>query len=150
MEKRILKALNDEFDGLSQEEKDARLDIGYKKVTGKHIIIELKRVDRTVKFGELSQQIKKYCRALKKVLCQNKEENAPFEIICVLGKPVDNDYSVESREEVSRSLEAFNARIVYYTELIENAFRAYDDFLTEHKKTQTLIEMFQQLEAEMN
>lgn len=150
MEKRILKALNDEFDGLSQEEKDARLDIGYKKVTGKHIIIELKRVDRTVKFGELSQQIKKYSRALKKVLCQNKEENAPFEIICVLGKPVDNDYSVESREEVSQSLEAFNARIVYYTELIENAFRAYDEFLTEHKKTQTLVEMFQQLEAEMN
>lgn len=150
MEKTVLKALNLEFDNLSEEEKKARLDIGYKQTVGKHVIVELKKSDRVVKTGELTQQIMKYNEALKKVLNSSGKSNEPFEIICVLGKPIDNDGTPEHFNVVAESLKAWNARIVYYTELIENAFKAYSAYLNENKDAQPLIEMFQQLESGMN
>ena len=43
MEKQVKNALDIEFEGLSEDEKNGRLDIGYRKAAGKHIVIELKR-----------------------------------------------------------------------------------------------------------
>lgn len=149
MEKTVCNALSVEALGLTTEEKNARLDIGYKQSAGKHIVVELKRADRVVKVGELTQQILKYHKTLKKVLQENDFSNAPFEIICVLGKPLDNDSSDEARQLVAKSLDAYNARIVYYTELIEHAYKAYDAYLKENIKNQTLIEMFHQIEGEI-
>ena len=150
MEKTVRNALNTEFDNLSEEEKKARLDIGYKQTVGKHVIVELKRSERVVKTGELTQQIMKYNEALKKVLNSTGKTNEPFEIICVLGKPIDNDGTPEHFKSVAESLKAWNARIVYYTELIENAYKAYSAYLNENKYAQPLIEMFQELEVGMN
>ena len=150
MEKTVKNAFDCDVLGLTDEEKNARLDIGYRQSAGKHIIVELKRANRVVRLGELSQQISKYQKTMKKVLLENGFGNSPFEIICVLGRPIDNDDSADYRQVVSKSLEAFNARIVYYTELIENAYKAYAAYLKENEKSQPLIELFQQLEAEMN
>ena len=150
MEKTVLKALNSEFDKLSEEEKKARLDIGYKQTVGKHVIVELKRSERVVSTGELTQQIMKYHEALEKVLNSTGKSNGPFEIICVLGKPIDNDSSPEHFNKVAVSLKAWNARIVYYAELIENAYKAYSAYLNENKDAQPLIEMFHKLESGMN
>lgn len=150
MEKTVLKALNSEFDNLSEEEKKARLDIGYKQTVGKHVIVELKRSERVVSTGELTQQIMKYHEALEKVLNSTGKSNGPFEIICVLGKPIDNDSSPEHFNKVAVSLKAWNARIVYYAELIENAYKAYSAYLNENKDAQPLIEMFHELESGMN
>lgn len=148
MESTVKKAFDCKALGLTSEEEKARLDIGYRHSAGKHIVVELKRADRVVKLGELSQQISKYNKTLKKVLLENNFGNEPFEIICVLGKPVDNDESVDYRQTVAKSLEAFNARIVYYTELIENAYKAYDAYLKENSKVKKLIDMFQQIELD--
>lgn len=150
MEKTVRNALNTEFNKLSKEEKNARLDIGYKQTVGKHVIVELKRSERVVKTGELTQQIMKYNEALKKVLNSTGKTNEPFEIICVLGKPIDNDGTPEHFKNVAESLKAWNARIVYYTELIENAYKAYSAYLNENKEAQPLIEMFHELESGMN
>lgn len=150
MEKTVRNALDSEFEKLTDEEKKARLDIGYKQTVGKHVVVELKRSERVVKTGELTQQIMKYHEALRKVLNNTGKTNEPFEIICVLGKPIDNDSSPEHFNKVAESLKAWNARIVYYTELIENAYKAYSAYLYENKESQPLIEMFQQLESGMN
>lgn len=150
MEKTVKNALNIEFDKLSEEEKKARLDIGYKQTVGKHIVVELKRSERVVKTGELTQQIMKYNEALKKVLSNAGKTNEPFEIICILGKPIDNNGTPDHFKTVAESLKAWNARIVYYTELIENAYKAYSAYLSENKDAQPLIEMFQKLESGMN
>lgn len=150
MEKTVLNALHSESDKLSEEEQKARLDIGYKQTAGKHVVVELKKSDRIVKTGELTQQIMKYNEALKKVLNSSGKTNEPFEIICVLGKPIDNDGTPEHFKSVAESLKAWNARIVYYTELIENAYKAYSEYLKENKNAQPLIEMFHELESGMN
>lgn len=68
----VEEAIKTQFDvinaGLTREEQEARLDVRYQKPSGKHVIIELKRGDRTVKFIELIAQVDKYFSALTKIL----------------------------------------------------------------------------------
>lgn len=149
IEKTVLKAFASSCKGLTQKEAKARLDITYRQTAGKHIIIELKRVSRVVSLGELIEQVNKYNDALKKVLSENGYKNAAYEIICVLGKPVDNNDSLDSRKEAEEVLKIKNARIVFYDELIENACKAYNEYLIAHKKSQPLIALFDELERDM-
>lgn len=149
MERTVLKALNKEFDTLSPEERDARLDIGYKETAGKHVVVELKKAKRVVKIGELTQQVSKYSSAMNKVLSETGKASSPYEIVCVLGKPVDNDDSPIHRQQVADSIKSWNARIVYYSELIENAYKAYNEYLMANKESQPLIDLFQKLESQI-
>lgn len=149
MERNVLNALNTVFKGLTEEEKRARLDLGYRSTSGKHIVIELKKAERIVKLSELVNQIEKYSDAFKKVLSESGHNQEPFEIICVLGRPVDNKDDSDHRERVSETIKPWNARIVFYKELIENAYKAYNEFITANQQSQKLVELMQQLEIEM-
>ena len=147
-ESTVLNALNTEFDGLTPEEKAGRLDLGYRQTAGKHIVIELKRADRIISTSELIKQVKKYHDALDKVLASmSGGKNYAFEILFVVGKPVDNNPSIENREVVSKMIAPLNARVVYYQELIENAYKSYNDYIEANKKSQPLIDMFSQLDT---
>ena len=150
MESTILKALDVDFQGLTDEQKRGRLDIGYRKSAGKHIIIELKRADRIVKKGEVIDQIGKYSDTIEAVLDNIEHQRSAYEIVFVVGKPIDNDSDINHREKIEKSLVPYNARIVYYNELIENAYRAYSEYLNANKKTQPLIEMFEKFENDMD
>jgi len=118
---------------LSQEEKDARLDIRYKKATNKHLIIELKRGNRVVKSDELYAQVKKYFSATTKVMAI-QDMSEPFEIIVLLGLHLDGkDYNETVYEATKRTFEPFNCRIMYYDELLRNAETLYSDFLEKNR-----------------
>ena len=150
METTVLKALNSEYDGLTPEEKAGRLDIGYRQTAGKHVVIELKRADRVVSTSEMIKQVKKYHDALTKVLADTcGTNNCAFEILFILGRPIDNDASLRNRELISELLKPLNARIVFYKELIENAFKAYSEYINANQKSQPIIDMFAQLEGSM-
>ena len=43
---------------------------------------------------------------------------------------------------------AFHARVVYYTELINNAYEAYSDFLEQRRKAQPLLDILDRLAEE--
>ena len=148
MERTVLNALDVVFDKLRPEEKAGRLDIGYKSTAGKHIVIELKKANRVVTFGELTTQISKYSEALQKVLNESGHTREPFEIIVVLGKPVDNNDDPNHRNTINKSLEPWHSRIVFYKELIENAYKAYNDYLQANRQTQKLVDLMQKLETE--
>lgn len=148
MEKQVKNALDIEFEGLSEDEKNGRLDIGYRKAAGKHIVIELKRAKRVVKLDEVVKQVSKYYSALVKLLTEAEGSNYSFEILFVVGKPIDNNNDTQHRDVVNKSLEAFNCRIVYYKELIENAYRAYNEYIAANEKIQPLVNIFSQLEEE--
>ena len=113
------------------------------------IIIELKKADRIVTTSEMVKQVKKYHDALNKVLASTNQSNYAFEILFVLGRPVDNNDSVENREVVTNVLKPLNGRVVYYKELIENAYKAYNEYIVANKQSQPLIDMFSQLENSM-
>ena len=148
MERTVLNALQAVYDKLTPEEKNSRLDIGYRSTAGKHIVIELKKANRVVKLGELTTQISKYSETMQKILTETGHAREPFEIICVLGMPVDNNNDPTHREQVTSSLKPWHARIVFYKELIENAYKAYNDYITANRQSQKLVDLMRQLEIE--
>lgn len=137
------------FDGiskeLSREELDARLDIKYKKASSKHVIIELKRSERTVTQAEAYNQIVKYHNATKKLL-KESGDTTPFEIIFLVGKPISNlDMISDAYNAFIESIKPFHARIMYYKELLRNAEILYRDFLCAHEDAASLTKLIEEI-----
>ena len=125
---------------------DARLDVKYKKASNKHIIIELKRGNRTVKTDELFIQVRKYFKATTKILEKHNMEE-PFEIIVLLGEHLDGkNFDQKEYEATKRSLKEFNCRIMYYDELLKNAENLYSDFLEKNKSLSTLSNLINEMD----
>lgn len=138
----VEEAIKTQFDvinaGLTREEQEARLDVRYQKPSGKHVIIELKRGDRTVKFIELIAQVDKYFSALTKIL-KKHDTDEDFEIIVLLGKRLDGekvDHDIESKH--LRQLAEVNTRILYYDQLLANAETLYADFIAKNSSLASL------------
>lgn len=132
--------------GLTQEELDARLDIRYKKASNKHLIIELKKGDRTVKSQEITAQVYKYFSATKKVMA-TLDQPEPFEIIVLLGNHLDGKhYDEDVYQATKEALKAYHCRIMYYDELLRNAQNLYSDFLEQNKNLSTLSDIINELE----
>lgn len=145
MEKRIEKEFEAiRKDTLTSDEKTGRVDIKYRKTSGIHVIIELKRADRVVSTSELLGQISKYRSALLKILKEVGQETDPIEIICLVGKDLkDWREAPDGKSVSSESLKPSRARVMMYQELIQNAQKAYKDFLDQKKeagRVSTLIE----------
>lgn len=119
--------------GLTEKERDARLDIRYKKTSNMHVIIELKKGNRVVKSDELNTQVKKYFTAMTKIL-EKANSHEPFQIIVLLGKKLDGDNANETVYRATlNALEHYNCRIMYYDELLKNAELLYGDFIAKNK-----------------
>ena len=137
------------FDGVSAEltddELNARLDIKYKKASSKHVIIELKRSERVVTQAEVYKQISKYCNATDKLL-RESGDSTPFEIIMLLGKPVENmDLSSDAYHRFLEGLKPYNTRIMYYKELLRNAEALYGEFLNAHEDAASLSKLIEEI-----
>lgn len=146
----VEQAFKTQFDiidsGLTQEEKDARLDIRYKKASNKHLIIELKRGNRTVKANELTVQVRKYFTAMTKIM-ETHEMTEPFEIIVLLGQQLDGkDFNQTVYEATKQSLKVYKCRIMYYDELLRNAENLYSDFLEKNQDLSTLSDLIRELD----
>lgn len=146
----VEQAFKTQFDtinaGLSQEELDARLDIRYKKASNKHLIIELKKGDRTVKSQEITAQVQKYFSATKKIM-STLDQRESFEIIVLLGNHLDGkNYDEDVYQATKQALKAYHCRIMYYDELLRNAQNLYSDFLEQNKNLSTLSDIINELE----
>lgn len=133
---------------LTQEELDARLDIRYKKASNKHLIIELKKGNRTVKTNEITAQVQKYYSATTKIMA-SLAQTEPFEIIVLLGNHLDgSNYDENVYQATKEALKAYNCRIMYYDELLRNAQNLYSDFLEQNKNLSTLSDIINELEID--
>ncbi|MDE2722094.1 MAG: ATP-binding protein [Gemmatimonadota bacterium] len=146
MEKRVSALFEDLDAKLSREEKNARLDIKYRKTVGKHVIVELKRPERAVSVYDLGRQIQKYRSGMLKILEEMSKTNEPVEFICLLGKaPIEWD-NARGKETVEKVLEAHNARYVNYDELLESSFQSYSDYLKSAKVVDKLGKVIRAIE----
>ena len=126
---------------LSEDERKGRLDIKYKSTSGSHVIIELKRASVSISVLQLIEQVNKYRTALEKCLKEAQKENEQIEIVCVLGKyPKDWD-----DPKMQNMLKSIDARIVLYNNMVDQAYRAYQQYLDEHKKAGRLTEFLERL-----
>ena len=146
MERRILKALGGVDARLTEEQKSSRLDIYYCTTGNKHVIIELKRADRVLTTAELHDQISRYYNAAENVLDATDRRNEPIEIVCVVGRRLrDWDESQTSEARSRDTLKANNARIVTYDGLIDNALRAYQDYVDRGEEAGRVYRLIQEL-----
>lgn len=143
VEQRITTFLKETSEKLSQKEKDARIDIGYRTASGQHIIIELKRSSVATPVDDLTKQIRKYRDGARKLIAQSDFPNWPLDIICLMGTPPPEWNRDAGRKDVEDSLKSVNARLVFYDQLIDNSLRAYADYLERHKKVDRLWNIFQ-------
>ncbi len=126
---RIEQKVTEEFGkldaGLTDEEKEGRIDIRYQTAAGKHIIIELKRYKRKVRVLELVAQVEKYVTALEKVLTARfPNEPRVIEAICIIGEP-----PVDENDRNRNVLREYNARYITYDTLIKQTQDSYQEYL---------------------
>lgn len=120
---------------MTEKEKLGRVDIAYRTMAGKHIIVELKRVKRKMKLLELQEQGQTYVDKLKKILLAQGDATPNIEVVFVLGEPIDEEGSNPERLKSSMTAISPGSRIVHYDSLIRGAQEAYSEFL---KKTKQL------------
>ena len=131
MEMRIGTKFKEVEDSLTKEQRDSRIDIGYRTSAGKHIIVELKRYKPSYKVTPfvLAEQVDKYTRALKTCLEASGVESPYIEVICVIGEYA----SGYTRENFNDHLKPYNGRVYPYDQLIEGLFRVIAIILTGSK-----------------
>jgi hypothetical protein len=147
-EKKVNEFLKKDSNALKGAAKKARIDIGYRTTSGKHVIVELKRASVAVPVDDLMKQIRKYRDGAKKILEKTTFKSWPIEIICLVGKPPPEwkDASGTGSKGVIESLKTVDARIVFYDELLTNAQQAYGDYLDEHVKVDKLWGVFEAID----
>jgi hypothetical protein len=145
MEKTVRIAFDELNANLSDEEKDGRVDIGYKTASGKHIVIELKKYDRTVKATELIEQSYKYQTAIHKVFREKHPSFEPpnVETICLLGSPPSPKDDDDSNRKM---LASKNIRYYTYDELIEWNRKSYQAYLDKENEMQKLTELIDSID----
>jgi hypothetical protein len=148
MEQRVSQIFGDLEAGMTPAEKAGRLDIKYRLISGKHVIVELKRAGRVVSTLELAEQIEKYRNAVEKVLFAQSRQNEPFEFLCVVGPSLSDWQNESSRERSRQVLASYSARVMLYDELMKNAYRAYSEFLAKEKDAGRLMTLIRQIDPD--
>lgn len=123
---------------LTEKESLGRVDIKYRTMAGKHIIVELKKAGRKMKLLELQEQGQTYVDKVRKILASQNEMTPNIEVVFVLGKPVDEETSNPERLKSSMMAISPGSRIVHYDTLIHGAQLAYSGYLEQSKKLDRL------------
>ena len=123
---------------MTEKENLGRVDIAYRTMAGKHIIVELKRVKRKMKLLELQEQGQTYVDKLKKILLAQGDATPNIEVVFVLGEPIAEEGSNPERLKSSMAAISPGSRIVHYDSLIRGAQEAYSEFLKKSKQLDKL------------
>lgn len=128
MEKRLLEE-GVVVEDLTEKEKLGRVDIKYRTTAGKHIVVELKRVQRKMRLLELQEQGQTYVDKLKKILRAQDEPTPNIEVVFLIGLPIDEEATNPERLKSSMAAVSPGSRIVHYDTLISGALKAYSEYV---------------------
>jgi len=120
MEER-LRLLPEFADDEATNERYGRIDIRYRTVSGKAVLVELKRASAKPSSGQLLDQVEKYQKALKAKFHER------FEAVIVLGSKPEN-------AETAISSVMPGSKVLTYDELIVRAKQAYSEYLERSRK----------------
>lgn len=146
MEARVQKLFKDVTAELTDEERRGRLDIGYRKTAGEHVVIELKRPERIVSRTEMLDQSEKYFSGMSRLLEAQGTPHEPVEIVFVLGQEPREWSNPNGKTRVINQLKENRARIVFYDQLLNNAEKAYSDYLAQRGVVDTLGQVIAAIE----
>ncbi len=149
MEQNVAKEFGKINAKLSKEEKKGRIDIKYKETSGKHVIIELKKADVSINSNKLAEQVDKYRTGLLKCLAECGKENEPIEIVCILGKKCNNWLNEAVEHQHRQSLAQQSIRVVLYGELIDSAYKSYQEFINKNAESGRVHTLIQEIDLTM-
>lgn len=125
-----------------------RVDIRYRRISGAHVIIELKRASRVLDKTEIESQIKKYIDALRKEIEKNPNEaRYPIEAVCLVGRLPRGWDNAETRKRDEDGLRPYGIRVMTYQELIDNSIAAYSKFVDASESLGRLRELIDKIRA---
>ena len=124
-----------------------RLDIRYATLSGRHVIVELKRYREKPDVRELAEQGTKYYNALANILEKQNRPNEEIEVVFVLGeKPGTAEKAASTERDFTELLfRSFKGHYKLYDELIDNAKNQYDDYVKASAKVKTLNDLLNAL-----
>ncbi len=131
---------------LTKEEKEGRFDIKYKTTSKQHVIIELKRAERSINSFDIGKQVSKYRNALKKILEADGKGHEPIEVVCLVGRPCSDWIDPATEQESRDGLEKQHIRVVRYQELIEDAYGKYQAFLKKSEEAGRIYKLIRNIE----
>ena len=143
MERTVANFLKKNTKDLSPKQRKARIDIGYRTASGRHVIVELKRASISTPVDELAAQIRTYRDGARKLIQQSNRADWPLDIICLVGNPPPEWNENSGGQDVEETLASVNARLVFYNQLLDNSYQSYADYLEKHKKIDRLWKIFQ-------
>ena len=147
-ESRISSEFDDDLpDSVTNSEERGRIDIKYRKTTGRHVIIELKRPGRSVETSELMGQGDKYRRTLKKILKDRGVGHEPVDVVFITGDEPTDWYDEDSTKEKQDSLKSQNMRVLQYKELLNDAEDAYKQYLEKQEEVGEIAEIIDSIET---
>ncbi|WP_405414498.1 ATP-binding protein [Maribacter sp. Asnod1-A12] len=145
MEKQISSEFEKIDAGLTEEEAKGRVDIKYKKASGKHIIIELKRASVVTNVYALQEQVDKYKSGLRKLLEEKNENNPVIECVCIVGKPLKGWSDSRTKESDIQMMATKNTRLVTYQELIKDSYNQYEEYMSSNTNESDTLELIKKL-----
>lgn len=130
---------------LTEKERLGRVDICYKTIAGKHVVVELKRAERNVNALALVEQGTKYVDKVKKIATAQGEKYPNVEVVFVLGEPLAEE--TENPDRLRRLMESISpgSRVAYYESLIAKANKAYSEFLEKRDQFATVQRIVDQV-----
>ncbi|HEX7773894.1 MAG TPA: hypothetical protein VF435_15845, partial [Pyrinomonadaceae bacterium] len=133
-EKRFTDDLKAKKLGLNRNEQLSRYDIQYLTVSGKDLVVELKRSGRKLTIPTIIDQVRKYADIMKALAKEKSMSLTPnFEIIVLLGE-LPAGYSLDDEN----ALKNYNARVMTYEVLIDHARSTYGDYLKHQRKVERI------------
>ena len=113
-----------------RNKEDVRIDIRYRRISGAHVIIELKRPSVTLRKTAIEDQVNDYIAAVKQEIDKDPDQQRyPIEAISLLGElPIGWD-NPNTRQLDEESLRRYGIRVMTYYELINRAHSAYAKFV---------------------
>ena len=149
MEARVGKEFANITNRLTEKEKRSRVDIKYRTAAGTHVIVELKRPNVSTSTSALMHQVSQYTNALRKILGELGDQHSQVEMVCVLGREPSDWSNLDNRRRFEQALGAYGARVVFYSQLIENAFKAYQAFLNRSKEAGRIVRLLDEIDESL-
>lgn len=127
-EERIASSFADIDATLKPEERDARMDIRYKRTGGMNVIVELKRRSVQVADHQIMEQVQKYKDVVQRHLDSIGSPEA-LEVVVVVGRELKGWDTSRNKTQSIQSLAQKNIRVVQYEKLLADAQAGYREYL---------------------
>jgi len=122
-------------DKLTKNQERYRIDIRYKKTSGVHVIIELKRPSVETSTSQVMEQLDRYINSLRKQLDANQESNPVIQAVCLVGKSLsDWENNLQREQESADALKAKHIRVITYQKLLKDAENSYKSYLEKYSE----------------